>query len=56
MKKFLIILLSVIALVVLVGGGFVGKKLYDKYSEGTDRADLSKYFSLTSAEIGRAHV
>ena len=42
MKKFLIILLSVIALVVLVGGGFVGKKLYDKYSEGTDRADLWK--------------
>lgn len=52
MKKFLIILLSVIALVVLVGGGFVGKKLYDKYSEGTDRADLSEYFSLTSADQG----
>ena len=52
MKKFLIILFTVIALIVLGCGSFVGYKLYNKYSEGTTRADLAKYYDLESPELG----
>lgn len=52
MKKFLTVLLAMIALVVLAGGAFVGMKLYNKYSEGDTRADLWNYFKLVSAEKG----
>lgn len=52
MKKFIKILLVLIALVVLAGGSYVGVKLYDKYSEGTARADRSDYYGLTKEELG----
>ena len=52
MKKFTIILLTIIALIVLGGGSFVGFKLYNKYSEGTTRADLRKYYELSSSDVG----
>ena len=52
MKKFITVLLTAIALIVLAGGVFVGVKLYDKYSEGDTRADLYDYFELGSSEKG----
>lgn len=52
MKKFKVIILTIIALVILAGGSFAGYKLYNKYSEGTTRADLFLYFQLASAEKG----
>lgn len=52
MKKFKIILLTIIALIVLGGGSFVGLKLYNKYSEGTTWADLTEYYDLKSPELG----
>ena len=52
MKKFKIILLTMIALIVFGGGGFVGLKLYNKYSEGTTWADLTKYYALESSDVG----
>lgn len=52
MKKFLKMLLAAVVLVVLAGGAFVGKKLYDKYSEGTEWADLNEYFAVSSLEEG----
>lgn len=52
MKKLKVILLTIIALVILAGGSFAGYKLYNKYSEGTTRADLFHYFKLASTEEG----
>lgn len=52
MKKIKIILLTMIALIVFGGGGFVGLKLYNKYSEGTTWADLTKYYELESSDVG----
>ena len=52
MKKILTILLTVIALIILGGGSFVGFKLYNKYSEGTDWADPMHYYGLKSPELG----
>lgn len=52
MKKIKIILLTLIALIVLAGGGFAGVKLYNKYSEGKAYADLTKYYELSSGEVG----
>lgn len=52
MKKTKIILLTLIALIILAEGGFVGRKLYNKYSEGKAYADLTKYYELSSGEVG----
>ena len=52
MKKILIAIFTVIALVGLAGGSVVGYKLYQKYSEGTTRADLVSYYELPSSEKG----
>ena len=52
MKKFIRILLALIALVVLAGLSYVGVKLYDKYSEGTERADRREYFGLPAEDLG----
>ena len=52
MKKFLIILLTLIALVMLGVGGYVGVKVYNKYSEGTTWADLTDYYDLKSSDLG----
>lgn len=52
LKKILIVICTVIALVGLAGGSVVGYKLYQKYSEGTTRADLVSYFELPSADKG----
>ena len=52
MKKILISILAVVALIILAGGSVVGFKLYQKYSEGTTRADLASYYELPSSEKG----
>ncbi len=52
MKKFITILLTIIALILLGGGSYVGLQLYNKYSEGTTRADLTDYYDLKSPELG----
>ena len=52
MKKIITILLTIIALILFGGGSYVGLKLYDKYSEGTTRADLTDYYDLKSPELG----
>ena len=52
MKKLKTIFIATVALIVLVAGAFVGKKLYDKYSEGTVRADLFQYFAFATSEQG----
>ena len=52
MKKFITILLTIIALILFGGGSYVGLKLYNKYSEGTTRADLTDYYDLKSPELG----
>lgn len=52
MKNLKKIFILIIALVVLLAGSFVGKKLYDKYSEGTIQADLFQYFTFATTEQG----
>lgn len=52
MKNVKRIFILIIALIVLLAGSFVGKKLYDKYSEGTIHADLFQYFSFATTEQG----
>ena len=52
MKKFITILLTIIALIILGGGSYVGFELYNKYSEGTTWADLTDYYDLKSPELG----
>lgn len=52
MKKVLRFFVLIIALIVLFAGAFVGKKFYDKYSEGTKEADLYQYFSFATKEQG----
>lgn len=52
MKKTLIAILAVVALIILAGGSVVGFKLYQRYSEGTTRADLVSYYELPSSEKG----
>lgn len=52
MKKFITILLTIIALILICGGSYVGFKLYNKYSEGTTWADLTDYYDLKSPELG----
>ncbi len=46
MKRILPVL-AVLVLIVLVGGLVVGKPLLDKYSYGTEEADLDEYFGVT---------
>ncbi len=48
MKIFKRVLIAIVALVIMGSGTFVGAKLYSKYSEGTERADRSEYYKLTS--------
>ena len=52
MKKLKKIIIVTIALVVLMFGAVVGKKFYDKYSEGTEKADLFQYFAFATQEQG----
>ena len=52
MKKLRNVFIIIIALIVLLAGSFVGKKLYDKYSEGTIKADLFQYFAFATTEQG----
>ncbi len=49
MKKFLIILITIV-LIILLGAGFVFTFLYDKYSYSKERADLQEYYGLESDE------
>ena len=48
--KVLPILIAVI-LIIAVGGAFYGQKLMEKYSYGTERADLSEYFHTESGKL-----
>ncbi len=50
MKKSIRTMLLTLALIVLVAGGFLGKFLYDRYSEGDERADLNAYFEVEEGE------
>ena len=52
MKKFFVILLTIIALILFGCGGYVSFKLYNKYSEGTTMADLTDYYDLKSPGLG----
>lgn len=52
MKKITAVLLTIIALIVFGGSCFVGMKLYSKYSEGTEWADLTEYFELSTSGEG----
>lgn len=52
MKKKLIAILTVFALIILAGGSVFGYMLYQKYSEGTERADLASYYELPSSDKG----
>lgn len=46
----LIPILIAFVLILLVGGGLVGKMLYDKYSPSKELADMNEYFNLTDEQ------
>ncbi len=48
--KILPVLIAVL-LIVIVGGAFYGQKLLEKYSYGTDRADLNEYFATENGKL-----
>lgn len=52
MKRRFLPALILLVLILLAGGGAAGVFLYNRYSEGTDRADLYRYFSLGSGNEG----
>lgn len=47
MKKKVLIVLVTILLIVIIAGIAAAKPLYDKYSYGTERADLDEYFRVS---------
>ena len=48
--KILPVLIAVL-LILIVGGAFYGQKLMEKYSYGTERADLNEYFATESGKL-----
>ncbi len=52
MKKIVTVLLSIVVAAMLAGMGFVGFKLYQKYSEGDERANLYAYYELATMDQG----
>ncbi|MBR6381547.1 MAG: SH3 domain-containing protein [Lachnospiraceae bacterium] len=54
MKKKLITFLVVFVLILVVAAVGFGKPLYDKYSYGTEEADLDEYFHIPAGEEGSA--
>lgn len=48
--KILPVLIAVL-LILIVGGAFYGQKLMEKYSYGTDKADLNEYFATESGKL-----
>lgn len=46
MKKAIPVIIA-IALILLIGGIFVGKQILDRYSYSTERADLKEYFGIS---------
>ena len=50
MKKALPVFIAIL-LIMLIGGGIVGKKLYDKFSYGKEEADLNDYFGVSDGEL-----
>lgn len=49
-NRQLIPVLFALVLIVLIGGGLVGKMLYDKYSPSKEMADTNEYFNLTDSK------
>ncbi len=47
MKKKAVTVVVALLLMVIIGGAAVGKKLWDKYSYGKERADLDEYFQVS---------
>lgn len=47
MKKKAVTVVVALLLMVIIGGVAVGKKLWDKYSYGKERADLDEYFQVS---------
>ena len=50
MKKKVIPVLVVIALIIVIAGGIVISTLIEKYTPGTERQDLSEYYNITSED------
>ncbi len=48
MKKAIPVLIAIILIIIIAMSTF-GKNVYDKYSYGTERADLNEYFSIFSS-------
>lgn len=46
MKKMIPALIAIL-LILVIAGGVIGKKVYDKYSYSTERADLAEYFGAS---------
>lgn len=50
MKKAIPVIIAIL-LILLIGGGIFGKKLYDKFSYGKEEADLNEYFGVSGNEL-----
>lgn len=50
MKKKILPIMIAVLLIIIIGGGAVGKVLYDKYSYSKERADLDAYFGVSGEE------
>ena len=48
MKKAIPVLIAIV-LIIIIGAMTFGKKVYDKYSYGQERADLNEYFQIFSS-------
>ena len=49
-KKLIVIAVAIVAILIIAYFG-VGRKVVDKYTYGTDKADLNEYYKLTGDEI-----
>ncbi len=50
MKKNVTMVLLTFVLIIIIGAIFAGQKLMEKYSYGTDRADLQAYYGISSED------
>lgn len=50
MKRRVLPVLIAIFLILIIGGGAVGKVLYDKYSYSKERADLNEFYEVSGEE------
>lgn len=50
MKRRILPVLIAIFLILIIGGGAVGKVLYDKYSYSKERADLNEFYEVSGEE------